>query len=266
LDAYWTRGHASHTDRTTVERCQPHGGFKNEALETYRLDRKRETMNNLSTVITSLVSTSILLATTAAALAEPSDALNLRTMPAASNALELTIGASYAQGTGDLGGDMGTMQDVGPGGGVEASIGWRATPNLSIGGYANFVGFGDSDGSSNAVVTASAGLKVDWHFLPAASIDPWVSVGTGVKLLGIENGDDHLALTGFELAKVQVGVDYRVNGHFAIGPVIGASATMFTHRTEDVMSDDALELDDKKVNWTFSAGLVGRFDVFGTTR
>ena len=222
-------------------------------------------MNNLSTVITSLVSTSILFATAATAMAEPTGDLHQRTIPAASNALELTIGASYAQGTGDLGGGFRSVEDLaGPGGGLEASVGWRAAPNLSIGGYVNLSGFGDSDMSSDDVVTASTGIKADWHFLPAAAIDPWVSVGTGVKMLGIRSGDRDLALTGFELAKVQVGVDYRVNRQFAIGPMIGASATLFTHQHEDVMSDDGMELDDKKVNWTFSAGLIGRFDVFGT--
>ena len=32
------------------------------------------------------------------------------------------------------------------------------------------------------------------------------------------------------------------------------------------MTDNAVALDDKTVNWTFSAGLVGRFDMFGTKR
>jgi hypothetical protein len=41
---------------------------------------------------------------------------------------------------------------------------------------------------------------------------------------------------------------------------------MFDHQYYDKMSDNAVELDAKKVNWTFSAGLVGRFDVFGTRR
>ena len=222
-------------------------------------------MKNLISV--SLVSTSMLLATAATALAEPGDPSANRTMPAVSNALELTIGALYAQGTGDLGGDLPSVEDVaGPGAGLEASIGWRVTPELLLGGYTNLSGFGDSDDSNNGAVSFSAGIEADWHFLPAAELDPWISLGTGVKFLGIEDGDNDRALTGLELAKVQVGVDYRLSPHFAIGPVIGASATMFNHQYDDKMSDDAMEIDGKEVNWTFSAGLLGRFDTFGTTR
>ena len=227
-------------------------------------------MKNLSTAITlSLVSSSLLLATAATAVAEPSDASAHRTMPAASHALELTIGSTFARGAGDLGGGLASVQDLaGPGNGIDMSIGWRATPNLSIGGYANLLVFGESGEWSKNAGSLAAGIKADWHFLPAASLDPWVSVGTGVKVLEFEKSDTArtLTLTGVELAKVQVGADYRISPRFAIGPVIGASATMFDHKYYDKMSDDAVELDDKQVNWTFSAGLLGRFDVFGTAR
>lgn len=225
-------------------------------------------MKNLSSVITlSLVSTSILLATAATALAQPTETSVQRTMPAVHNALELTIATAYSQGTGDLGGDLGAVKDVaGAGGGFEAGIGWRITPNLMIGAYTNLLGFTDSGDSNSDAVTLAAGLKADWHFMPAAALDPWVSLGTGVKFLGIENGDTDRGLTGLELAKLQVGVDYRVSPGFAIGPVIGASAAMFNNYYDDVESDDAMEINDREVNWTFSAGVMGRFDAFGTTR
>jgi hypothetical protein len=226
-------------------------------------------MKNLTTVTTlTLVSTSLLLATAASALAEPSDAAP-RGVPAPSNALELTLGTTYSRGTGDLGDGLPSVEDVaGPGNGMKASIGWRATPNFLIGGYVGVTGFGDSNSWSKNAAAASAGFKADWHFQPAASFDPWVSVGTGVKVLQIDMTDNTrtLTLTGLELASVELGVDYRVTPRFAIGPVIGASATMFDHKYYDKMTDEAVALDDKKVNWTFTLGLLGRFDVFGTTR
>lgn len=221
-------------------------------------------MKNHTIVTVSLVTSTLLAAGTA--LAQPTEVSTSRSIPAISNALEVAIGGSASQGSGGLGDGMEVEDVAGAGGGLEMSVGYRATPNLLIGGYASLAGFGDPDVSSKGAVTASTGIKADWHFLPAASIDPWVSVGAGLKFMGIEDGETDHALTGLELGKFQVGVDYRVSPRFAIGPVIGASATLYTHAYDDVMSDDGVELDDKKVNWTFSAGFLGRFDAFGSTR
>lgn len=185
------------------------------------------------------------------------------TMPAASNALELTIGMLFSQSHGDLGGDLPAIEDVaGPGAGFEGSIGWRITPNLLLGGYANVSGFSDTDDSNKGAGSFTAGIKADWHFKPTASVDPWISLGTGVKVLGIEDGDNDRALTGLELAKVQVGVDYRFSKSFAIAPVIGASASVFNHQYDD--NDDAMRIRDREIHWTFSAGLLGRFDTLGS--
>ena len=79
--------------------------------------------------------------------------------------------------------------------------------------------------------------------------------------MAIEDGAKDRVLRGLELAKVHSPRLPR-HPHFAIGPVIGASATLFTHQHIDKMSDAEMELDDKQLNWTFSAGLLGRFDVF----
>jgi hypothetical protein len=227
------------------------------------------TMSKLHmTVTVSLVSTSFLLAIAGTAAAQPSDtSATAAAPPAIGNALELTLATSFSQGTGELGGNLPAVKDVAASGvGLEGSIGWRINPNLMIGAYGSVAGFGDRDNSDNGVVTLAAGLKADWHFQPAAAWDPWVSLGTGVKFMGIEDGEDDRALTGFEIAKVQLGVDYRLSPTFAIGPVIGASAAMFNSQYDDVESEVAMEIDDKQLNWTFSAGVMGRFDAFGTTR
>jgi len=225
-------------------------------------------MTNLTTL--ALVSASLLFATTTAALAEPGGASIPSTTPAAANALELTLATSYSRGAGRLGGDLPSAQDIaGPGSGLVASIGWRATPNLSIGGYLGVSAMGASGSWTKTAVALTAGLKADWHFLPAASLDPWVSVGTGLKAMEIDKSPDldrTRTLTGLELINVQIGLDYRFSPHFALGPVIGASAAMFDHQYFDKMSDASAPLDGKKVSWTFSAGVLGRFDLLGTTR
>ena len=125
-------------------------------------------------------------------------------------------------------------------------------------------GFGNPDDSSDGAATFAAGIKADWHFLPAAKLDPWVSVGTGVKVMAIENGDDERQFTGVEVARLQVGLDIRRSTRFAWGPVVGVSATQFNTQYDDKMSDHAMDIDDKEINWTFSVGVLGRFDMFGT--
>jgi len=224
-------------------------------------------MKNSSIVTFSLVTTTILVAGMATALADGDDASTTRrAMSPPSNTLEIAVAGVYSQGTGKLGGDMQSFEDhAGPGGGAEMSVGWRATPNLLLGGYATLSGFSNDADKNNGAVTASAGYKADWHFLPAASVDPWVSVGAGLKFMGIEDGANDRALTGAE-ARIQIGADYRISPSFAFGPVIGAGATVYTHEYDDTMSDEAQEIDDKKVNWNFSAGLQGRFDAFGSNR
>jgi hypothetical protein len=183
-----------------------------------------------STIVTySLVTTGILVAGITSALADGNDASTTRRMPAPSNTLEIALAGMYSQGTGDLGGGMQNVEDIaGPGGGTEVSVGWRATPNLLIGGYANIAGFEDDRTTETGAVTAAAGFKADWHFLPAASVDPWISVGFGGKFMGIEDGANDKALTGVE-GRIQLGADYRISPSFALGPVVGVSAATYTH-------------------------------------
>ena len=183
-------------------------------------------------------------------------------VPATTGGLELSLALNGTEGTGDLAPGM-AFDDVADHGlGLDLGVGYRLTPNLLVGGYATITGHG-TDRDDTGAVTMAIGAKADWHFRPSARLDPWVSVGTGIKMMGIEVGDRDQALTGLELAKIQVGLDYRINPRFAIGPVIGTSATVYRTSYDDAMSDNARDIDDKSVNWTVTAGVLGRFDVFG---
>lgn len=209
----------------------------------------------MTTLRTLLLSTICLTGTAAAETTSVRE-----TTPAPSNALELTLGTGLARGTGDLGDDLPAADDRAHSGlNLEASIGWRATRHLAIGAYLNLTGFGNPDDSAQGAFAGSAGIQATWHVSPAAAHDPWISLGTGVKVLALEDGDDKRTLTGVELARIQLGVDYRLSPRFAIGPVIAASASLFD-RQYIGDSDDAMELHDQRVNWTFSAGVLARFD------
>jgi hypothetical protein len=214
-----------------------------------------------NTIKASLLSLAVL---TTPVLADPSTEV-ARTLPAVDNALELSLAASSSYGRGGLGGTMPDVDDVAtPGLALDLSVGYRATPAFLIGGYLTLGGYGNPDNDDHGAVTAALGIEVDYHLMPTAKLDPWISIGTGVKLMAIDTGDGaERALTGLELAKVQVGLDYRLSPRFAIGPVLGASATMYRSIHDDTMSDDPIAIEDKDINWTFSLGVLGRFDAFG---
>ena len=210
-------------------------------------------------IVLSFASMSALSLLGGTAVAQPREGVRQQ-VPVVDDALEITVAGAYQQNEGDLA-DSGGQPDVsGPGGGGELSLGYRIMPNLTLGAYGSIAGFsgGAADRDSASL---TAGIKADWHFLPAAYVDPWVSLGAGIKGQWIgEREELDRSVLGVELAKVQLGVDYRVSRSFAIGPVIGASATMSTHENTP-MTSGYETIDDKKLSWTFTAGLLGRFDL-----
>src|SRR6266542_650904 len=149
----------------------------------------------------------------------------------AANALELTVGAGYAQGFGDIGTNQPTVTDLAqPGGAVQVGVGYRLIPQLTLGLYGAGAMFsrGDNVDSSTNIYSAAAGAHADWHFLPARhEFDPWLSLGTGWR--GYWTHADHgtTSLQGLELAKLQLGVDYRMASTVAVSPVIGADLSLF---------------------------------------
>jgi hypothetical protein len=113
----------------------------------------------------------------------------------------------------------------------------------------------------NDVVGASVGLKSDLHLRPTRNIDPWISAGGGMRYLWIDqNNTRTTTLRGLDLARVQLGIDYRINPRFAISPYVGATATMYLDKN-DSMTSGYQDLDDKQISWSFNSGLLGRFDL-----
>jgi hypothetical protein len=188
-------------------------------------------------------------------------------VPSVKNAFEIGVATGYTQGGGKLGGNMGSLEDLsGPGGAVEVDLGYRILPQLSLGAYGTFSKYqkGDSVANDTDVLGATAGLQAVVHARPDRSVDPWVSLGTGWKGLWLNPSSGKVtSLQGLELARLQLGVDYRVSKDVAIAPVIGGSLSMFISQDSD-MTTDLTEITDKKVNFTGFAGLSGRFDLGGS--
>jgi hypothetical protein len=166
---------------------------------------------------------------------------------------------------GDIGRGMASVDDLtSDGGGAELSIGYRMSPNLALGVYGTVSGYDVGPRvapTTDMAVGATLGVKADWHFRPAMTVDPWVSIGAGWRGLWLGNENEtERALHGIEMTRVQLGIDYRVAPTFALAPYIGASASMFI--AEDTMSTNGYEeISSNEVNWSFTAGLMGRFDI-----
>jgi hypothetical protein len=206
----------------------------------------------------------------AVALAQPESADTTgfdHEVPAVKSAFEIGVATGYSQGGGKLGGNMLSLEDVsGPGAAVEVDVGYRIIPELSLGAYGTFAKYqhGDSIDSNTDVLGATAGIQAAWHFRPDRSVDPWVSLGTGWKGLWLNPSSGKVtSLQGLELARLQLGADYRITKDIAISPVIGGSLSLFISQ-DSAMTTDLTEIQDKKVNVTGFAGLSGRFDLGGS--
>jgi len=208
----------------------------------------------------------MLLAPSAEALAQPTServvppAYDTR-MPAIDGGLEIAVAISGAQTTGDIGDGMTADNLIGSAGQLDLEIGHRLTPHLTLGFYSNAQAFAEGSYGPRDVYTGAAGVEADFHFRPTQAVDPWISIGTGVRAYLIEDGNYTIGV-GAELARLQVGADFRLDENVALGPVLGASASLYGAEKQPM--EDFHELSDKGINWTFTAGIAGRFNLLGT--
>jgi len=187
-------------------------------------------------------------------------------VPAPANALEIGVATGYTQGVGPIGGGMQHVEDLSKAGGaVELDAMYRINPTFAVGAYGSFSKYatGDQISDQSDVLGATAGIQAAAHLRPERSVDPWVSVGTGWRGLWLSpQSGKNTSLQGLELARLQLGVDYRVSEDVAISPVIGGSLNMFVSE-DSPMTTKYTEIADKKANFIGFAGLAGRFDLGG---
>jgi hypothetical protein len=186
-----------------------------------------------------------------------------RTAPV-KNAVELTIGTVYTQGFGDIASKQPKLTDLATAGGsVQGGVGYRILPQLTLGVYGSWAMFGRGDQANPTghVYSSTAGVQADWHFLPVGQeFDPWVSLGTGWRGYWMTADQGTTSMQGMELAKLQVGVDYRLDRQIAISPVVGVDlSSFFTQSTPE--TDSFHPISKPNVNTFLFAGLQGRFDI-----
>ena len=186
------------------------------------------------------------------------------------NAVELGVDAGYTQGFGNINRGRGIGDVAGAGGTIGATIGYRIDPRWSVGASGQYQGFGSAmmpvgGAPSNVTVRgATAGIQGTYHIRPYNRVDPYLTVGTGYRVL-IESpsGNQPSMFThGLELAKLEVGLDVRPTDSVAVSPVIGADLNMFMWRGGG--GAEVASLTNRSVNTFVFAGVKGRFDLGGT--
>jgi hypothetical protein len=185
---------------------------------------------------------------------------------APARAFEITVGQGISQGfgeTADEGVDLRDLGGLGPS--LQLGFGYRIDPRFMIGGYLEGARYsaGSSYPDGTHSYTAAAGVQGQYHFRPYSRLDPWIGLGTGFRSYFVDRPDEpHQRIHGWEIARLRVGLDYRLGPSTALGPMLGASLSTFTV-TERPNSDVVEEIEDPGPSGFVFAGFQGRFDIGG---
>jgi hypothetical protein len=179
-------------------------------------------------------------------------------LEAPTHAIEIGVATGYTRGIGSTGDGMQRIEDISrSGASVELDAMYRIDATFAVGGYFSLAKYATVE--QIGVLGAGAGIQALAHLRPERSADPWVSLGVGWRSLAVSaQGTPNGSLQGFDLARVQLGVDYRVNENVAIAPVVGASLSTFVIEESP---GRFTELSDKTLSVVGFAGLAGHFDL-----
>jgi hypothetical protein len=179
--------------------------------------------------------------------------------PGLPRAFELAVSMGYLQPTGNLSANtpIGDIAGVGVVAGVD--VGVRITPHWAVlaGGQYHF-----SDGpAASSARGFAAQIGAAYHVWPNRFPDAYFALRSGYRLLWqvTPNASDDALLHGFDVARLELGIDYRISKSFAIGPVLTGDFNVFAWRVPD--SGPSTSIDNERVSLFVAASLVGRFDL-----
>jgi hypothetical protein len=187
-----------------------------------------------------------------------------RHLAAPTNAAEIEISPGFATAFGNIDPNRSLSDVVSGGGGLELGIGYRISPYFLLGVYGTGTRYGNTADTANAAVWGSTmGIQAQVHFLPHRVADPFIGLGTGAmgQWVVLPNSAGTITRWGLDLARLRVGVDYRVSPDVAIAPVVGGDMGIFL--TEQSPGQSFGNIASPRVNGMFFAGLTGRFDLGG---
>lgn len=178
------------------------------------------------------------------------------------NAFELSVATGYTQGFGNLTSNVGLPSVATPGVAFDLGLGYRIDPRWAVlwsGEYAELTAE-----RTNAARSFTSGLAVQYHLAPLQRVDPWVELGIGYRFVVEDSTIGPTLVThGPQLGRARAGIDFRLDETFALGPMIGADATIFYFQdTENFQTT----LPNPTISTFLFAGVTGRFDIGQSTR
>jgi hypothetical protein len=191
-----------------------------------------------------------------------------RSLSAPKRAFELTVLPGYSQPFGDIERGFSIRDTAGGGGSVMLGLGTRISPHWGLALTGSYGQYGNGDGRASFVnagdaSSATAGIEGSYHILPYGRIDPFVTLGTGWRgMWERHDGPNNDTFRhGLSLARVSLGVDFRISRDVAIAPVIAGDANMFLWQNPEGDATASTTIANPRVNMFLSAGLQGRFDL-----
>jgi hypothetical protein len=187
-----------------------------------------------------------------------------RTVP--NQALEITLGAGYAQGVGDIAANQRALGDISRAGAeISLGLGYRIDPNWMIGVYGSGSKYAISDFSDGDIWSATAGVQGNYHFLPQNDLDPWVGLASGWRGHWVKhaNGLGTDSRHGWDIARLTAGLDFRLASQIAVAPYVSAGVTTFL--TQELANESSFSnIHDPRANVWLAVGVQGRFDLFSS--
>lgn len=187
-------------------------------------------------------------------------------IPAPRGAFELGVSASFTQPFGEVQSGLGIGSLVDFGGAVEIQLGYRIDPHVSV---ETALAFHESSGEDrlgvgNAMHGTTATLALLYHFLPHGLVDPYVSVGTGYRVLvaSLRGADNDVTYHGPQVGRVIAGLGFRTSHDAELGPFVGADVNAFLWRAAQSVGTHA-RIDGASACTFVYAGFGVRFDVGG---
>jgi hypothetical protein len=187
------------------------------------------------------------------------------------------IGVAFPGG--DLGGDLGKVSDAAvfhiP---IDINVGYRFNDHVAAAVFVLLSPVWPNPDFMPCSLRATCGglvgrlgLHGQFHFAPRASIDPWLSAGSGWELLVIDEDTESstgvelsrsVAFNGPLLADLRLGLDFTSGAH-GWGPYVGMSTgtywTLVTNCDFCAATQTSTSIPERELFHWFAAGVQGWF-------
>ena len=105
-----------------------------------------------------------------------------------------------------------------------------------------------------STLTAAGGPLLRVHLVQGLKLDPWASVGVGLRSIRV-SADERFDYLGLDWMRATLGADWYASPHIAVGPFVQLLAGASVIRPQSSPVDERPFDDRGSVYWMFSSGL-----------